>query len=434
LKILLIATYLPPYSGSGNIRLLNYINYLNRLENEITVVGVDYPRDSIAYDATLEKSFDDNIDIIRLNPGFFYNIFNRKKVDLKENHNDKVVSNRIGLANKLKQKINRFIKTTVLIPDAFVGWIRPAYNTCCKLIYEKNFDVILTIHETPSSHIVGYKLKKKFKNLNWIGYWSDPWNGDSALRYKNSMIKSLIEERIEKNIVKTVDRLLFTTNSTKDMYIKKYKIDKEKADIVYRGYELDLYEKLENIKKRSNGFEDNKINIVHTGTIYKELRDITPLFNALLSIKDNNVEFYEKFNFIFVGQFTDEEDRKLLSSLEAIKVINYIPFEEAMKYVVDADFLLLYGNKNSTQVPGKLYEYIGSKAPIITLLGSYEDELSDIMKLIDKGPSILNDKESILGVLESISNPNNIMGNWSRRCEEFEWQKVVLDLQSKLQI
>lgn len=433
MRILLIATYLPPYSGSGNIRLLNYINYLSRLGNKVDVVGVEYPKNSIAYDETLEDVFDDEVNIYRVKPGLFYNLFNRKKAVQTNKEKDTVKQNTTRESlNRFKSKINYFIKTTFLIPDAFVGWIRPAYKVSCQLISKNKYDLIFTIHETPSSHIVGYKLKKKFKDLKWAGYWSDPWNGDSVLRNKNSFIKKTIDEYLELKVVKSVDKLLFTTKSTMEMYINKYKLSESKTEVIYRGYDEELYEKLEKNNKIPNGFENDKLNIVHTGTIYKELRDVKPLYKALKLLKENNFEIFNKLNIIFVGQFTDKEDEMLLRGLECVKIVNYLPFEEAMQYVVNAEVLLLYGNKNSTQVPGKLYEYIGSKSIILTILGCEKDELNEIMKNIDKGPIILNDSEAISSEIINLINTKDKANKWNRRCSQFEWSKVVLDLQNKL--
>ncbi|NFA42789.1 hypothetical protein EXM65_09440 [Clostridium botulinum] len=431
MKILVIATYLPPYIGSGNIRVLNYINYLSRLKNNIDVIGVDYPKDAIAYDKNLENVFDDEINIYRLNPGFIYRIFNRKKT---VKTNEKIDNqSQINLLNRIKYKLNKFIKLNFLIPDSFIFWIKPAYKKGCELIKKNNYDLILSIHETPSSHIVAYKLKRKF-NVKWIGYWSDPWCGDSALRCNGAFLKNKIEEKIEKKIVLGMDKLLFTTNGTLQSYVKKYNIDEKNVDIVYRGYDPQMYNEIDNQEFDSKYFKKNKINIVHTGTIYNKLRDIQPLYESLEKIRGNNSEVFNKLNILFIGQFTEEKDKELLESIECIKILPLMPFFESIKFVVHADILLLYGNKNSTQVPGKLYEYIGSKATVITILGSENDESGIIMKKINKGPIINNTVKELnnllLNIDEILYNEKNLI--WRNPNLEFTWENIVNDLENKL--
>ncbi len=45
---------------------------------------------------------------------------------------------------------------------------------------KEKFDVIFSMHEPPSSHLCAYNIKKQYKNIPWITYWSDPWLKDST--------------------------------------------------------------------------------------------------------------------------------------------------------------------------------------------------------------------------------------------------------------
>ena len=49
------------------------------------------------------------------------------------------------------------------------------------------------MHEPPSSHLCAYRIKKRYKNVPWITYWSDPWLKDST-REKPFIIKRIIEK------------------------------------------------------------------------------------------------------------------------------------------------------------------------------------------------------------------------------------------------
>ncbi|QWU47767.1 glycosyltransferase [Bacillus sp. NP247] len=426
MKVLFIATQLPPFIGSGNVRALNYINYLSRLGNKIDVIAIQYPKDSIAYDQNLENVFDEDVRVHRIPPGLLYNFSYTKKSSStvsELNNNNKF---------KLKKKIGAFVKRNILIPDPFVQWINPAYKKALSLIEDNGmYDCIFSMHETPSSHVVAYKIKKRFPNIRWVGYWSDPWNGDS-LRKGRSVFKTFIEEKIEKNIISRVDKLLFTTNGTREMYVNKYKIYPENTEIVYRGYDENLYIDIEKEEKPLE-LKGDKINIVHTGTIYKELRDINPLCNALEKLKNENYDMFKKIHVIFIGQFTDAQDEIKLRKIENVTVKSLMPYKEALKYVVYADVLLLYGNKNSTQVPGKVYEYLGSKAAVLTILGDKMDELKDTMDVVKKGPIILNEENYIYDAMKQIYNAM-VLGQekWHQPAIDYKWINVARDLERKI--
>ncbi|WP_027631811.1 glycosyltransferase [Clostridium hydrogeniformans] len=421
MRILVISNQLPPFTGSGNIRVMNYINYLCRLGNKIDVITVEYPKDCIAYDQSLEDVFIDGVNLYRVRNMKFYKYFYQKK-PIETGKSNRTIS------SKIKIRISKFIKHNFVIPDEYMFWINNAFKKSQELMSKNSYDIILSIHERPSSHLVALKLKNKYPNVKWVGYWSDPWNEDS-LRKNRGIIKATIEEMLEKKVVEKVDRLLFTTNKTLALYERKFNIDKEKLDIVYRGYNLDEYVKNKGIRNRLNYIKPDKFNIIHTGVMYSDLRDITPLVNALNILKIKYEEIYSKINIIFIGFFTDYNDKCMLNKFECIEIHDPIPFKEVIKYIENADTLLLYGNKNSTQVPGKVFEYIGSEAPILTILGDEKDELRDFMKNIDKGPVILNDeKELILGIKELFKENKK----WKRRIEQYEWENVVKDLEIKL--
>lgn len=433
MKILVVATQIPPYIGSGNIRALNYINYLAKLGHQIDVLGVDYPKDSIAYDSKLEEAFDKRVNVYRISPGFFYKFFYRKKMKDLDNNID--ISKHVSINNTVKGKINTFIKNTMVIPDVFMFWIYPAYKFAKKLMKNKDYDILFSLHETPSSHIVAYLLKRRFKFIRWVGYWSDPWNGDS-LRNNRSILKKFIEEKIERKIVEKVDKLLFTTEKTKRLYIDKYDLNPKKTSIVLRGYDKQQY--IDIINKESlnlKGIEFNKLNIVYVGTIYRHLRDINPLYNALNLLKSNDINLYNKLNIIFVGQFDHYSDQEKLQKHNNIKIYPLVPYKQALRYTVKADVLLLYGNKESTQVPGKVYEYLGSPAIILTLLGDLNDELKDIMEDVKKGPVILNDENELYLALKKLAEDyisNNLNENWMKPVGKYEWENVAKDLEMKL--
>ncbi|WP_235712664.1 glycosyltransferase [Bacillus mycoides] len=427
MKILFIATQLPPFIGSANIRALNYINYLNRLGHDLDVITVDYPKDSIAYDKSSEDVFDKEVRVHRVNPGLLYNVSYTKKSSSDVSNNPE--SSKLSF----KRKIGSFVKRNILIPDAFLQWINPAYRRAVSLIENNGmYDCIFSMHETPSSHIVAYKIKKKFPNLKWVGYWSDPWNGDS-LRKGRSLFKAFLEEKIERNIVSKVDKFFFTTNSTREMYIDKYKLDPNVTNIIYRGYDDSLYQDIEKEQKIPIELKNSKINIVHTGTIYKELRDINPLCNALEKLKNENYNLFKKIHVLFIGQFTDIQDENRVKNLENVTIKSLMPYKEALRYVVYADALLLYGNQNSTQVPGKVYEYLGSKATVLTILGDEKDELRDLMEQVNKGPIILNTEDCIFNTIQSLENRGaSYQLDWHRQVTEYKWINVVKDLENKM--
>ncbi|MFB4324062.1 hypothetical protein RB298_17125, partial [Priestia sp. BR_2] len=142
-----------------------------------------------------------------------------------------------------------------------------------------------------------------------------------------------------------------------------------------------------------------------------------------------------KLNIIFIGQFDNDTDKTQLQKFSNVNIVPPVSYEEALNFIINADALLLYGNANSTQVPGKAYEYFGSNAVIFTLLGDFEDELGPLMKKANKGPVFLNEEELIYKELIKLTDSfinNNLPLTWSEVQEDFQWINVGKDLESKL--
>ncbi len=436
MRILVIATQLPPFNGSGNIRALNYINYLQRRGHQIDVIGVNYPRDCIAYDPTLENVFDPDINIYRLSSGFLHRFFYTKKTVSVNNHSIQNDRHRKGQKYG-KFLVSQFLKKMFLIPDQYLFWIRPALKQAIRLVKQQNYDCLFSMHETPSSHLVAYGLKKRFPRLRWIGYWSDPWNGDSTLRQASPGLKKIIEEKMEAAVVALVDKMLFTTAQTRRFYQLKYHLPVTKTALVYRGYPQAVYQEIlaANPRHQLPDLKPDCLNLIHLGTIYKELRDINPLCEALKRLQQAEKKIFEKLNIIFIGIFTDHSYKEKLQQFANVVVRDPLPYQEALKYMLLADGLLLYGNKNSSQVPGKLYEYAGSPAFILTILGDAQDELKKIMLDLDKGPCLVNEAtplyEGLVALVKEFT-ARQLNPKWQLPAPQYEWQRVIADLEEKI--
>jgi len=350
MKLLFIACYSPLINNSAAIETLQYLNKLSDIkENDIHLLTVNFPKDSVYYDETLLSMMDKRIKIHVVDGGIIFKKLMPKKAKTTDNApNNKSTGN--------IKKILRKIKNTVVIQDMYYGWAKKAAEYGGKLIEEEKIDVIFSMHEPPSSHLCAYYIKKKYKHIPWITYWSDPWLKDST-REKSFILKKIIEKNMEQNIVNSADKFIFVTEDNRNEYLKDYKkLDKNDTFILNRGFDAKLYEEL--CKQDAPKLIDkNKINIIYTGEIFSKLRDIRPFIKAIEMIKEENYEKYKKLNILFFGNIDDIEGRKKLEKMEVVNVSPRIPFNEALKYMLNGDILLLFGNRNSKQIPAKIYDY-----------------------------------------------------------------------------
>lgn len=383
MKILFIACYSPLINNSASIETLQYLNNLVEEGNEIHLLTVDFPKNSIYYDEYIFSMLSKDIKVHIVSGGKIFEKVMPKK------------SNKISGNNKitLKGKLLRKVKALIAIPDMYYNWSKKAGKYGIKLMEKEKFDVMFSMHEPPSSHICAYTIKRKYNDLKWVTYFSDPWLKDST-RENNFIIRKKIEEYFEKKIITSADKFIFVTEENRLDYAKSYNIPRDKTFVVTRGYDGRLYDEIESMDKPALIKED-KINIVYAGEIFSKLRDIKPFTQALNEIRQKDLEFYNKLNILFFGNIDDNEARNKLINLENVEVSNRIPFKEALRYMVNADVLLLFGNKNSKQIPAKIYDYFGCKGKVLVILGDNKDPIINLVKDIDKCNLAKNNKAEI---------------------------------------
>ena len=414
MKILFIACYSPLINNSASIETLQYLNNLAK-DNEVDLLTVNFPENSIYYDEYILKMLDEKVKLHIISGGkFFEKIMPKKSLKKIEDENAKKDSNFI------KNTIKR-AKNIVAIPDMYLNWARKASKYGIELVKKNNYDAIFSMHEPPSSHICALKIKEKFKDIQWVTYWSDPWLKDSTREGIGSIRKS-IEGSWEKKVVELSDRFIFVTKANRDDYVKTYNIPIEKTYILTRGYDSKSYRDIKalGIPEKIDNF---KVNFVYAGEIFSKLRDVNPFIEAVKEIKEKDMELFNSINILFFGNIDNKSVESKLKSVENVNVSPRIPYKEALSYMLNSEVLLLFGNKNSKQIPAKIYDYFGAEGRIFVILGDENDPIKDVVLNNDKCIVVNNNKDEI------IEGINKIIGlvkenKLTKPLKEYEWANI----------
>lgn len=425
MKILFIACYSPLINNSASIETLQYLNNLVGInDNEVHLLTVNFPKESIYYDVDVLEMLDKRVKLHIVSGGkLFEKVMPKKTMVESEVNENKEVTN--------MRKLLRYTKKILGVPDMYLYWAYKASKYGKRLMEKIKFDVIFSMHEPPSSHICAYIIKKKNKDVNWVTYWSDPWLKDST-RENSGFFRKKIEGYFEKNIISLSDKFVFVTEANREDYIKSYKIQRDKTFTITRGYDDDVYREIEK-ERKPHLIKENRANLVYAGEIFSKLRDINPFINAINTIKERDVALYNKLNILFFGNIDDLQTKEKLKSLEVAKVSNRIPYKEALKYMVNSDILILFGNKNSKQIPAKIYDYFGCFAYVLVVLGDDNDPILSVVKDSEKCFVVLNNEEEIIDALvnlvEKVDSKDLV-----EPIKEYEWKNISKKLNDILSI
>ena len=416
MKILFIACYSPLINNSASIETLQYLNNLAKIdENEVHLLTVNFPKNSIYYDEYILSMLNEKVKMHIISGGKIFEKIMPKKPSNKAEVNSSQ-NNKSFIKSMLKKG-----KSIIAVPDMYFNWAKAASKYGIELMKKEKFDVMFSMHEPPSSHICAMKIKEEFKDLPWVTYWSDPWLKDST-RENISPVRRKYEQSFERKVVNLSDRFIFVTKANRDDYVNSYNIPIEKTFIVTRGYDEKQYKE---IKEKSNPklIEKEKINFVYAGEIFSKLRNVNPFIDALNVIKNENIDLYNKLNIMFFGNIDSDEVKNKLNAIDKVSVSPRIPYDEALGYMLNSQVLLLFGDKNSKQIPAKVYDYFGAEGLIFVILGDKNDPIKDVVKNKEKCIVVNNNVDEIVNGINKIASMIEL-GIKHGAIEEYKWQYI----------
>ena len=413
MKILFIACYSPLINNSASIETLQYLNNLAKIdENEVHLLTVNFPKNSIYYDEYILSMLNEKVKMHIISGGKIF-----EKIMPKKPSNKAAVNSSQNNKSFIKSMLKKG-KSIIAVPDMYFNWAKAASKYGIELMKKEKFDVMFSMHEPPSSHICAMKIKEEFKDLPWVTYWSDPWLKDST-RENISPVRRKYEQSFERKVVNLSDRFIFVTKANRDDYVNSYNIPIEKTFIVTRGYDEKQYKE---IKEKSNPklIEKEKINFVYAGEIFSKLRNVNPFIDALNVIKNENIDLYNKLNIMFFGNIDSDEVKNKLNAIDKVSVSPRISYDEALGYMLNSQVLLLFGNKNSKQIPAKVYDYFGAEGLIFVILGDENDPIKDVVKNKEKCIVVNNNVDEIVNGINKIASMIEL-GIKHGAIEEYKW-------------
>lgn len=359
-RVLIITYYWPPSGGGGVMRWLKMSKYLPEFGWQPVIYTPENPDPSVI-DESLEAEIHPETEIIRTSIWEPYNLYRRltgKKSEIK------FKSGYISEASRgnWKEKLSVFLRGNLLIPDPRVFWVRPSIKFLRKYLANNPVDLIVTTGPPHSMHLIGAGLKKHFKNIPWLADFRDPWTQiDFYHRLKLTRLADAMHRKMEKKILKKAD--IVTTVSP---YLKgtTEKLAGRRVEVIYNGFDPADF----NLEISP---DHNNFTISHFGAFNRD-RNPSFLWKALGELKLENSDFASVLKIQLIGQtnetiITEIEEEGLLENLT---VYNHKQHLEGLELLAKSQILLLPLNDAPNVkgiLPGKMYEYMALRRPILAI-------------------------------------------------------------------
>lgn len=403
-RVLIITYYWPPNGGGGVQRWLKFAKYLPEFGWEPIVYTPENP-EFVQFDESLNKDISTDITVLKNKIWEPYDAFRKLTGKNKKGFKqDQGIVFKDGKAG-WKEKLAIWVRSNLMIPDPRKYWVTLSIKYLSQYLKDHPVDLIITTSPPHSLQLIGLGLKKRF-NIPWIADFRDPWSNWDILREQFNLSKSSLSKhiRLEKQVLQNAD-LTLTVSKTWEEEFKE--LGALHTAAITNGYDQEDFENI--------SFEkSNKFVIGHFGLI-NQYRNPKALWAALDQLIEENASFKSDFELNLTGVIssTVKEDIVRHKNLAKKTIFNPpVPHKEVLVAYKSCHLLLLLSNNslnNNGHLPGKLFEYIGSKTPILGYTNKQSDcnqILRDLNHYTFQQESIIELKRLILSIYKPTNNEN----------------------------
>ena len=305
----------------------------------------------------------------------------------------------IDSSQNLFLKFLSWCRVNLFYPDARFLQYNNLIQFLTKFINENNINTIISSSPPHSIHKIVLKLKKTRK-FKWILDFRDPYlNWDILLSMNPTFISKWIHSSFQKYFLKSSDYVIVTNSNLKKEFSKV--INKEKIELIHNGSNIN-----------PSLYQTKKFIISYFGLINK-FRDPKVLIDVIDELLSENNEIKEKFEFHVYGNIQPSTINylKLKKNLiKSLKINSFISFKKLQNRLDSSSVLLLLLNNNETQntTPYKIFDYLVSERPILTLSNFENPDVEYLLKKYKRNRTIgYDDRKEIKDfIISSFNNFN----------------------------
>lgn len=372
-RVLMVAYYFPPLSGSGVFRSIKFAKYLPMFGWEPTVISTDRPPNGWDYsDSSQLKEIPEGMEVIRVPDG----ISTKRETSMGGERAQAIMNFLHSVlrfspeADRIFSKVSQShdgIVQLLTFPCVALSWAYDVVQYIEKNLDLNEFQAVYTTSGPESAHLIGFYLKQKY-GIPWVADYRDTWTFNPyGVDYNPDNVKQRLRFELESVLLQSADFSLTIEDSLVDDYGQHFGLDKGKVVSITNGYDEEDFSTLKPSQERMDKFTIN-----YSGLLYLEERSIVPVLIAIQQLGNEGKIDLSKLRFRIVGQ-SDEENLKEVLRYGLEQIIDqtgYLSHSQALQANVDANLLLLLVGDEPKFKPvytGKFFEYLRSGRPILAL-------------------------------------------------------------------
>jgi glycosyltransferase involved in cell wall biosynthesis len=368
-KFLLISYYWPPAGGGGVQRWLKMSKYIPAYGWQ-PIVYTAKPAEYVAEDQKSLSEVHADIKVIRKEIWEPYDWYKRLTGKKK---NEKLYSGFISDKPSKLQQLAVYIRGNYFIPDARKFWIRPSIRFLSRYLKENPVDAIISTGPPHSMHLIALGLKKRYAHIPWIADFRDPWTQiDFYSQLKLSAKADRKHKRLESEVLTYADQIVTVSKNWQEKF--RELSGRNEIQLIHNGFDPADFQ--------SNKKPLDKFSICHVGSMNKD-RNPENFWKAIKRLIHERPEIKNELSIELIGP-VDHSINKSISGYgisECVNLIPFIPHQEVVHHLSNSQILFLPINNSPNNhgiIPGKVYEYLAAKRPILCI-GPTEGDAAQII-------------------------------------------------------
>jgi glycosyltransferase involved in cell wall biosynthesis len=354
-KVLLIAYYFPPRPGSGSVRPMGLAKYLPNFGWEPLIMTVRLPGPVPKGVEVVETDYVDILGNFKGWLGFKQHLTLKKQLGIPVGKH--------GATRPLLSRVISRMRSVIAFPDKEVGWVKFAVQEGKRLLAKEDIEAIISTSPPVTAHLIARKLKA-ISGKPWIADLRDPWTQNHYKHY--GVFRNFIERKLEIRTLSQSDALV----TAHPFLVDRLKELKENKRICWipNGFDPDSFPKKQLQEK------NHKFIMTYTGHLRRGTRDPELLLQTVSELITSGELKRTQIEVRFLGPF----ESWLLGYVEkynlqdVVKIEGPVPMGEALRQQVESSLLLIltWDNPQEAHIyPGKVFEYLGAKRPILAIGG-----------------------------------------------------------------
>ncbi len=358
-RLLVVSWYYPPANTIAAVRLNKLTAFLDRQGIDVRVLTArDLPTpQGLASDLPAERAVHAPwIDVTRLTQ-VVSRLLPRRRARSEGGRGAAGSGTAAPASAEGGRSLRRTLRELLFFPDFQLGWIPYAVRAGRRLARDWRPDAVYASGPPFSTLVIGWRLARRLR-VPLVVEFRDRWSDDPY--YPPARARQRLDRWLERRIVRDARGIVTVSEPWAETYRARFG---KPTLVLYNGYDPELVD-----PARATLDQGGPLRIVYTGGIYPGRRDPSMLFAAIAKLGADpetiRVEFYG----------TREQHVWPLAEHHGVsacvRVYPPVPHAEAMRRQLEADVLLLMqwqDPREQGNVPGKLFEYLGARRPILLL-------------------------------------------------------------------